>query len=104
MFAVFEFGGKQYKIENNTTVDLDFIVGLNEGDEIKFDKILLSEVDNQVHLGKDVNVNYIKGTVIKHYRDKKIVIFKKRRRKNYRRKTGHRQDYTRILITDIVFN
>ena len=103
MFVVFENGGKQYKAKKDDFLKLEKFE-CKKNDIIKFDNILLfSDENNQTVIGtpyvKDVQLH---AKVIDNIKDKKVLIFKKKRRHNYRRKLGHRQNLVLVKITDIV--
>ncbi len=101
MYAVIKTGGKQYRVTPGDMLKVEKIPG-NIGDSVAFDKVLLTSDGEDVNLGNpylnDVKVN---GLIAGHGRNKKIVVFKYKRRKGYRRKQGHRQDFTLIKIEDI---
>ena len=105
MFAIIKTGNKQYRISKDNTIKVEKIEA-NEGDEIDLDDVLFLEKDDgSVLVGKPNLDNVkIKAKVLKNYKDDKIIIFKKRRRKNSRRKNGHRQPLTelKILAIDLV--
>jgi large subunit ribosomal protein L21 len=87
MYAVIETGGKQYRV--------------NQGDIIKVEK-LPADIGSEVEVGTPtVDGAKVSGTVVEQDRHRKIIVFKMKRRKNYRRKQGHRQDYTGIRIEKI---
>lgn len=97
MFAVIRTGGKQYKVKSGDVIDVEKLAG-NPGDKLEIGEVLMTE-------GK-VGAPLIAGAkvlaeIVKQFRDDKVLIFKKRRRHNYRRKKGHRQYLTQIKITDI---
>ncbi|MBO4294533.1 MAG: 50S ribosomal protein L21 [Alphaproteobacteria bacterium] len=97
MFAVIKTGGKQYKV---TTGDVVKVEKLNaaEGSEVIFDEVLA--LDEKI--GKPfVKGASVKATVLKQAKDAKVIIFKKKRRQNYRRKNGHRQQITLVKILDV---
>lgn len=97
MFAVIKTGGKQYKV---TTGDVVKVEKLNaaEGSEVIFDQVLA--LDGKV--GKPfIKGASVKATVLKQAKDAKVIIFKKKRRQNYRRKNGHRQQITLVKIADV---
>ncbi len=101
MYAVIVTGGKQYRVHKGETVRIERLP-VDEGAKVEFDKVLM------VGEGADVNVGapYVKGgkvsaTVKAHGRDRKIKVVKFKRRKNYLRTQGHRQDYTEVEITGI---
>ena len=106
MYAVFEHNDKQYKVSKGDYIKLPRQVGLKKEDSIKFDKILFIKSENgDLQVGSPlVAGSSVEATVIEQIRDKKIIVFKKKRRHNYRRKIGHRQDLTLIKITNIFTN
>lgn len=98
MYAVIKTGGKQYKVASGDTIKIEKIAG-EEGKEVVFKEVLA--VDETV--GKPlVKGASVKAVVVKQAKDDKIIVFKKKRRQNYRRKNGHRQQITLVKITDIV--
>ena len=101
MFAIFEFGGKQYKATKGTTLKLEKIQEKNK--ETFFDKVLLvSDENNETIIGSPYVKGYVvHAKIIDTVKDKKVLIFKKKRRHNYRRKIGHRQTVTFVKIIDI---
>ena len=103
MFVVFENGGKQYKAKKNDILKLEKF-DCKKNDIIKIDNILLlSDEHNQITIGTPhVNGVELHAKVIDNIKDKKVLIFKKKRRHNYRRKLGHRQNLVLVKITDIV--
>ena len=106
MYAVFEHNDKQYKVSKGDFIKLPKQEGLKKEDSIKFDKILFIKSENgDLQVGSPlVTGSSVEATVIEQIRDKKIIVFKKKRRHNYRRKIGHRQDLTLIKITNIFTN
>ena len=101
MFAIFEFGGKQYKATKGTTLKLEKIQEKNK--ETFFDKVLLvSDENNETIVGSPYVKGYaVHAKIIDTVKDKKVLIFKKKRRHNYRRKIGHRQTVTFVKIIDV---
>ncbi|MBS4537165.1 50S ribosomal protein L21 [Clostridium sp. D2Q-11] len=101
MYAVIETGGKQYRVQEGDTLFVEKVAG-NEGDNIKFDKVLLVSNDGDVKVGKpfveDVTVD---ASIVEHGKGKKIIVFKFKAKKDYRRKQGHRQPYTKVKIEKI---
>lgn len=98
MYAVIKTGGKQYKVTAGDVVKIEKIAG-EEGKEVIFDQVLA--------LGENVGTPFVAGasvkaTVLKQAKDAKVIIFKKKRRQNYRRKNGHRQQITLVKITDVL--
>ena len=102
MFAIFEFGGKQYKATKGTTLKLEKIQEKNK--ETFFDKVLLvSDENNETIVGSPYVKDYaVHAKIIDTVKDKKVLIFKKKRRHNYRRKIGHRQTVTFVKIIDVI--
>ncbi|MEO5374603.1 MAG: 50S ribosomal protein L21 [Alphaproteobacteria bacterium] len=97
MFAVIKTGGKQYKVAENTVVAIEKLPG-EPGAAITFDQVLM--VGNTVG-APTVAGAHVTGEVIRQFKDDKVIVFKKRRRQNYRRKRGHRQNLTLVRITGI---
>lgn len=101
MYAVIRTGGKQYRVEEGDVVKIEKIDG-DRGTELTFDDVLLVGNDDETHVGTPTVAGAsVSGTIVEQDRDKKIVVFKFRRRKNYIRKQGHRQSYTRVRISGI---
>ncbi len=102
MYAVIKTGGKQYKVAKDDRIVVEKIAG-EAGATVSLDEVLMVGDDKTQMIGaplvKDASVT---ATVLEQTRDKKIIIFKKKRRQNYRRKNGHRQDITVLQITDIL--
>lgn len=95
-YAIIKSGGKQYSVEVGQTLRVATLPDKNEGDSIDLESILVAD-------GSSVNLTaaVVKATVVGHGRADKIIVFKKKRRKTYRRKKGHRQNYTEIKIESI---
>lgn len=101
MLAVIQTGGKQYKVSPGDEIQIEKIPG-KAGDTVRFDQVLIYEKDDDVKVGTPlVQGVEVTGEIIRQDRSKKIVVFKFKRRKKYRKKQGHRQSYTRLKITDI---
>jgi large subunit ribosomal protein L21 len=100
-YAIFESGGKQYKAVEGATVQVDQL-SANVGDKISLDAVLLLVDDDKIEVGTpNVSNASVKVTVLNHEKGPKIVVFKYRPKKRYRVKTGHRQQYTRLVIDSI---
>ncbi len=100
MYAVIRDRGKQYTVKPGERVRIDRMDAA-EGDAIAFDEVLLVGGDD-VRLGAPaVDGASVKATVLGEFKDRKIVVFKKKRRKKYRRKQGHRQRYTDVRVESI---
>ena len=101
MYAIVESGGKQYKAVPGTTVEVDRL-HIEEGTQIDLDKVLLVADDEDIKVGTPtVDGATVKATVVEHFKGKKILVFKYIPSKRYRRKRGHRQQYTRLQIDEI---
>ena len=98
MYAVIKTGGIQYKVASGDVVKLEKIAG-EEGKEVIFNEVLALDDTVGTPLVSGASV---KATVLKQARDAKVIVFKKKRRQNYRRKNGHRQSVTIVKITDII--
>ena len=100
MYAVIQTGGKQYRVEQGDKLRVEKLVG-NVGDKVVFDKVLMVGGE-AVKVGLPLLAGAkVEATITAQDRAKKIIVFKFRRRKNYRRKYGHRQPFTEIKITGI---
>ena len=101
MYAVIRSGGKQYRVAPGQTIRLEKLAG-DVGSKVELKDVLLVENDGNIQLGTPVIENVtVEGTVIEQDRAKKIIVFKKKRKKQYRRTQGHRQDYTAVRIDKI---
>ena len=102
MFGIIARGDKQYKIIPGEACEFEKIEG-KEGDNVILDKlIMLSDKDNVATLEENkLNKYNVNGKILKQYRDNKVIVFKKKRRKDYTRKRGHRQYKTLVLIDSI---
>ncbi|WP_299027728.1 50S ribosomal protein L21 [uncultured Thermanaerothrix sp.] len=101
-YAVIESGGKQYKVAEGTTLEVDRLSG-EVGDQVVLDQVLLVAEDNRVRVGTPtVPGARVEATIQEHFKGPKIIVFKYRPKKRYRVKTGHRQQYTRLLVNSIV--
>lgn len=103
MFAVIQTGGKQYRVAKGDSLRVEKLPG-DVGGAVTFDKVLLvsSEKGESTKVGTPLVAGAkVSATIVAQDRDKKIIVFKFRRRKNYRRKNGHRQPFTELKITEI---
>jgi large subunit ribosomal protein L21 len=101
MYAVVSSGGKQYKVQEGETLRVEKLEG-DVGSEISFDKVLLYSDGDKVTIGQPVVENVaVRGRIVEQGRARKIIVFKYKRRKRFRRKQGHRQDYTAVKIDSI---
>jgi len=102
MYAIVKIAGKQFRVEENKTVKVPYL-NIEDGGKVEFDHIMLyNDKDGKTSIGSPL-VEKVKvfGTVISNDRDKKIIVFKKKRRKGYQKKNGHRQWYTKVQIDAI---
>lgn len=102
MYAIINSGGKQHRVTPGETVQLDRLQA-EPGEKFETDQVLLVQDDEgKVQVGqpivKDVSVQ---GTIVDHVKGKKLIVFKRKRRKGYRNKNGHRQQYTQVAIEAI---
>ena len=102
MHAVIKTGGKQYIVKPGDVIDIEKISG-EPGEEVNFEEVLLVSADGEdVKVGSPVVENAkVEGRIVKQKRGEKIVVFKFKRRKGYRKKAGHRQNLTSVEITSI---
>jgi large subunit ribosomal protein L21 len=101
MYAVIETGGKQYKVEEGSTIDVEKIKA-PIGKEIELNRVLMIAKDDDVIIGNPIiDSAKVIAQVIDQARGRKITIMKFKRRKHYKRKLGHRQYYTQLLIKNI---
>ncbi|HPB05448.1 MAG: 50S ribosomal protein L21 [Bacteroidales bacterium] len=102
MFAIIDFGGFQYKVEKNSKVIVNSL-DLEEGQTFDIEKVLLIDNDGAVKVGTPtVEGAKVTAKVLEHDRGETLIVFKKKRRKGYKKKNGHRQYLTRIQIEEIV--
>lgn len=101
MYAIIESCGKQYKVAEGDVVFFEKL-DAEEGKKVTFDKVVLVSNDGKVQIGNPyVKGMKVEGKVVSHGKAKKIIVFKYKAKKNYRRKQGHRQPYTKVEITGI---
>ena len=101
MFAVLTTGGKQYKVSEGDVIEVEKL-DHEVGEKISLDKVLMMGEGGKVDIGAPYLDNcVVHCEVIDQLKGRKIIVFKKKRRKTYRRKNGHRQLYTQLKITDI---
>jgi large subunit ribosomal protein L21 len=101
MYAVIKTGGKQYRVAAGDKLNVETLRA-DAGSEIEFDQVLMVGEGDQIDVGSPfLSGARVKARVLEHGRGEKIRIVKFKRRKHYRRQAGHRQNYTRIEITDV---
>ena len=102
MYAVIETGGKQYRVAPGQTIEVDTIVG-DIGSDVEFDRVLaISNEANELVLGDALRTAKVRATIAAHGRGDKVIVFKFKRKKQYKRTIGHRQNYTRVKVQEIV--
>ena len=101
MYAIIESCGKQYKVAEGDVVFFEKL-DAEEGKKVTFENVVLVSNDEKVQVGNPyVKGVKVEGKVVSHGKGKKIIVFKMKAKKNYRRKQGHRQPYTKVEITSI---
>ena len=101
MYAIIESCGRQYKVAEGDVVFFEKL-DAEEGKKVTFDKVILVSDDKKVQVGNPyVKGIKVEGKVVSHGKGKKILVFKYKAKKNYRRTQGHRQPYTKVEITNI---
>ena len=101
MYAIVETGGKQYQVEEGRYVDIELLDGEKDS-KVVFDKIVMIVNGKKSKVGQPyVSGASAEGKIVLHGRAKKIIVYKQRPKKGYRKKQGHRQGYTRVMISKI---
>jgi large subunit ribosomal protein L21 len=101
MYAIVQSCGKQYQAEPGRVVKLEKLPGA-VGEEVTLDRVLLLADGDQVEIGQPLLEGVaVRGRIVEQGRDRKIIIFKHKRRKDYRKKQGHRQSFTSVLVEGI---
>ncbi|RKN83842.1 50S ribosomal protein L21 [Paenibacillus ginsengarvi] len=101
MYAIIETGGKQYKVQAGDAIFIEKLEA-NAGDVVTFDRVLAVSNDNGLVAGSPLVAGAsVSGKVEKHGKGEKVIVFKYKPKKNYRRKQGHRQPYTKVIIDSI---
>ena len=102
MFAIVNIAGQQFKVEEGQQIFVHQLEA-SEGENVSFDQVHLIERDGNVSLGTPVvNASKVTATVLEHQKGDKVIVFKKKRRKGYKVKNGHRQRFTKLQIDSIV--
>ena len=103
MYAIIRSGGKQYRVSEGDLVDIERLDG-PVGQQVNFDDVLAVSSEGEVKFGEPIlSAAKVSGTIADHGKSKKVLVFKFKRRKMYRRKQGHRQLFTRVRIDEIAF-
>jgi large subunit ribosomal protein L21 len=102
MYAVIETGGKQYRVAPGQTIEVDTLAG-DVGSDVEFDRVLaVSNEANELVFGEALKSARVRGRIAGHGRVDKILVFKFKRKKQYKRTIGHRQNFTRVEVREIV--
>ncbi len=102
MYAIVEIAGQQFKVEKDRFV-YTHRLPQDEGDSVEFDRVLLVDNDGTVNVGTPTVFGaVVKAKVLEHLKGDKTIVFKKKRRKGYKVKNGHRQSFTKVMIEEIV--
>lgn len=101
MYAIVEIAGQQFKVEEGKKIFVHRM-DASEGENVVFEKVLLIDNDGAISIGEPVITDtVVEATVLGHARGDKVIIFKKKRRKGYQKRSGHRQDFTEVEILSI---
>jgi large subunit ribosomal protein L21 len=102
VYAIIQTGGKQYRVSPGDILRVEHLPG-DRGDEVILDQVLLVTDGQDLRVGQPLVANAaVKGQIVRQGKGKKVLVFKKKRRKNYRRRQGHRQLFTALHIQEIV--
>jgi len=102
MYAIVEIAGQQFKVNKDRKIYVHRQKG-EVGDKLNFDKVFLIDNNDEIKVGAPiVDGASVNASIVSHVRGDKVLVFKKKRRKSYQKLNGHRQDFTQILIEDIV--
>lgn len=102
MYAVIETGGKQYQVQEGDTLRVERMPGQESGESVTFDRVLFIGGENTVAGSPLVEGASVKATLLREAKDKKVIVYKQKRRKGYRKLRGHRQLFAEIKIDKIV--
>ena len=99
MFAIVKIAGKQFKVEKDQTLYVPNIKG-NTGDKVEFGEVILADANGNLSFADAVNVK-VQAEILDHVKGDKVIAYKQKRRKGFRKKLGHRTHYTKIRISNI---
>lgn len=101
MYAIIETGGKQYRVQEGDVISVEKL-GVNEGEAVEFDRVLVYSDGSELKVGTPVVENAkVSGSVVENGKGDKVIIFKYRAKKDFRKKRGHRQPFTKVKIEKI---
>ena len=99
MFAVVKIAGQQFKVQKDQTLYVPHVAG-NAGDKIELSDVILADSDGNLTVGDAIKVK-VQAEILDHVKGDKVIAYKQKRRKGFRKKLGHRTHYTKIRISDI---
>lgn len=103
-YAIIATGGKQLRVEPGRYYDIELLHN-DEGEDLTLEQILLINHEGEIHVGQPLVAGAtIEATILRHYRGKKVIVYKMRPKKKTRKKRGHRQEITRLLVNSISLN
>ncbi len=103
-YAIIETGGKQIRVEPGRFYDIE-LLPVEPNEKVTIDKVLLVKHEDDTHIGQPwVEGATVEGTVLRHFRGRKVIVYKMRPKKKTRKKRGHRQEITRLMIDTIALN
>ncbi len=101
MYAIVDIAGKQFKVEKDQSIFAPRLEG-EEGSAVEFKNVLLVDNDGKVKIGSPtVKGLKVSGKILEHVKGDKVIVFKKKKRKGYKKKNGHRQQFTKVLVESI---
>ena len=101
MYAIVDIAGKQFKVSKDQQIYAPRLEG-EAGDKVDFDRVLLVDNDGKINLGNPtIKGAVVSGKIVEHLKGDKVIVFKKKRRKGYKVKNGHRQQFTKLVIEEI---
>ena len=100
MYAIVNIAGQQTKVEANKFVYAHTLAG-NVGDTVELGQAMLTDDNGSISVGSPLLDVKVTGTILAHVKGDKVLVFKKKRRKGYKKMNGHRQDYTKVMINSI---
>jgi len=101
MYAVIETGGKQYRVAPGESIEVETLAG-DVGGDVEFDRVVAVMDGDAVKAGSALQGARVTGTIVAHGRGEKTLVFKFKRKKQYKRTIGHRQNFTRVTVNEIV--
>ncbi|MDX5346893.1 MAG: 50S ribosomal protein L21 [Hymenobacteraceae bacterium] len=101
MYAIVEIAGQQTKVESGKFIYVNRLSG-NVGDAVEFTNVLLTDDNGKISIGAPfISNGKVAGKIVDHVKGDKVIVFKKKRRKGYKKKNGHRQQFTKVMIESI---